>query len=179
MGGDSHCLFYTDDPNCAPTGFNIHEKSFGGALRAPSYQIFADPYPGKEDWIEYDNRKDLQADLQAAGEANDIPEELVVVIDASLESYGGSRVSAGQFETVSNEAWLVKEGYKVNLILFEMGCISQESDPIIWPGDLARLAFQVLYEPIAHRQMTGSLPYLKQWLKTRTISQGNDPGTND
>ena len=83
--------------------------------------------------------------------------------------YPGSRVTAGSFHTIENQAWAMKEGYTVNLLLFELN-IPQLADPIIWPAPFAELVFLFLYGRIAEEQRKGALPYIKQWLQTRTIS---------
>jgi hypothetical protein len=83
--------------------------------------------------------------------------------------YSGSRVTAGSFQTINNDAWNIKAGYTVNLLLFELE-YPEAKDPIIWPADYAVLAFLYLYAPVAEAQLTGALPYIKQWLVDRTIS---------
>jgi hypothetical protein len=84
--------------------------------------------------------------------------------------YLGSNVTAGTFHTMDNEAWSIKAGYAVNLILFDLN-YPEAADPIIWPaGEYAYLAFHNVYAPIAEAQRKGALPFLKQWLVNRTIS---------
>jgi hypothetical protein len=83
--------------------------------------------------------------------------------------YGGSYATAGTFHTMDNDAWSIKGGYTVNLLLFEMN-YPMAADPIIWPSDYAELAFHCLYAPIAEAQREGALPFLKQWLANRTIT---------
>jgi hypothetical protein len=84
-------------------------------------------------------------------------------------AYSGSRVTAGTFHTIDNEAWGIKAGYRVNLILFVLN-YPEASDPVIWPADFAVLAFLYLYAPINEAQRKGALLYLKQWFASRTIS---------
>lgn len=64
-------------------------------------------------------------------------------------------------------AWGVKAGYRVNLLLFQL---NYPRDPGMWPAAFAELVFLYFYAPLAEAQRKGALPYLKQWLVSRTIS---------
>ena len=100
------CLFVKD--GCPPPGefFRYEGPGFDGnpdpslgGLLTPSIAIFSDAYPREEDWAEY---------------------VAPVLEGPSDQLYNGSRVTAGQFHTVDNQAWAVVAGYTVNLILFEI-----------------------------------------------------------
>jgi hypothetical protein len=86
-----------------------------------------------------------------------------------FSTHAGSRVNAGTFHTIDNDAWNIKAGYRVNLLLFEVNHLLSV-DPLFWPANFAVLAFLLFYAPIVEEQRKGAVPYLKQWLVNHTIS---------
>ncbi|CAB9502326.1 expressed unknown protein [Seminavis robusta] len=151
----TECFFDNSgiDNRCRPAGERMKRHVFWDI---PSLQIFQERFP--TNWTQYTKRRCWTPEYSTAAV------QVQSIISYIQEKFKGSRWTSGTFNTVDNEAFGVKAGYKVRLLIFEINS-PITLNPILVPPAEAKATFTGFYSKIVEEQADGMLPVITKWLK--------------
>jgi len=141
------------DDVCKPSG---ETQTRHLVLEIPSLQIFAERFP--TEWTIYAPRRGWTPEY--------LPDwvKFQSYISYIQDNFDGSRYTSGTFTTVDNQAYGIKSGYKVRLLLFEMN-LPVSLNPISVSPDGAENMISTFFTADAEAQAEGMKPVIEKWLR--------------